>query len=216
MSFDINSMISAIPVILVGFQYTLLISGAGLLLGFVLGILAGLARSGKPNICSGIASIYVELIRGTPLMVQALYIYFAIPTLLGIDLPRLAAGILTIGLNSGAYFSEVVRGSIQAIDFGQREAGTCLGLNKFQIMKGIIFPQAFRIMLPGLGNQFIISIKDTSLLTVIGVAEMTRQATMLVSTTFKTVEIYTALALVYLVLIQALSWLLRKIERRVK
>ncbi|NLD11628.1 MAG: amino acid ABC transporter permease [Clostridiales bacterium] len=217
MSFDWRSLLPAIPVILIGLKSTLQIALGGIALGFVLGILAGLARtSAKTNPLSVLAGAYIAIIRGTPLMVQALYIYFAIPMLVGVDFPRMAAGILAIGLNSGAYFSEVVRGAIQAIDVGQREAGTCLGLSRFHIMTGIVFPQAFKIMIPGLGNQFIISVKDTSLLTVIGVAEMTRQATQLVAKTFKTVEIYTALALVYLVLIGVLSGLLRQIERKVR
>lgn len=216
MKFDWNSLFSAIPVILMGLKYTLLISICGILLGFLLGLLAGIARSGKKNVAYHIASIYIEIVRGTPLMVQALYIYFAIPMIVGVTIPLLTAGILTIGLNSGAYISEVVRGAIQAIDYGQNEAGICLGLSKFQIMAGIIFPQALKIMIPSLGNQFIISVKDTSLLTAIGAAEMTRQATQLVSKTFKTVEVYTALALVYLVLIGVLSLILRQIERRLR
>lgn len=217
MKFDWSSLLPAIPVILIGLKSTLQIALGGVALGFVLGILAGLARAGsKKNPLSVLAGAYIAVIRGTPLMVQALYIYFAIPMIIGIDFPRTAAGILAIGLNSGAYFSEVVRGAIQAIDIGQREAGVCLGLSRLQIMTGIVFPQAFKIMIPGLGNQFIISVKDTSLLTVIGVAEMTRQATQLVAKTFKTVEMYTALALVYLVLIGVLSGLLRQIERRMR
>lgn len=215
MQFDWNSLFSALPVILIGLKYTLFIALSGIALGFVLGLLAGLARcSTKRTVAYTVAGAYINIIRGTPLMVQALYIYFAIPMMIGVDFPRLAAGILAIGLNSGAYFSEVVRGAIQAIDEGQREAGVCLGLSRFQVMAGIVFPQALKIMIPGLGNQFIISVKDTSLLTVIGVAEMTRQATQLVATNFKTVETYTALALFYLVLTNILSMIIRHAERR--
>ena len=149
-------------------------------------------------------------------MVQALYLYFAIPMIFNFNLNVILAGIITIALNSGAYMSEVVRGAIQAIDKGQNEAGYCLGLTKIQTMIHIIFPQAFKIMIPGLGNQFIISVKDTSLLTVIGVAEVTRQATQAVATSFRAVEIYTSLAIVYLVLVSILSYLLHLLERRLK
>ena len=216
MKFDWSYSIEVIPTLILGLKYTLLISVLGILLGFVLGMLTGLARSGKKGILNTIAGIYVGIIRGTPLMVQALYIYFAIPMILDIDIPVLAAGVLTIGLNSGAYMSEVVRGAITSVDIGQKEAGICLGLSKVQTMVSIIIPQAFKIMLPSLGNQFIISVKDTSLLTTIGVAEMTRQATQAVSKSFRTVEIYTALAIVYLLLITTLSFLLKKLEGRLK
>ncbi|MBP3489799.1 MAG: amino acid ABC transporter permease [Roseburia sp.] len=208
--------ISVIPTLLKGLKMTMLIAVLGILLGFAIGLLVGLARSGKNKIIYRIAGVYVAIIRGTPLMVQALYLYFAIPMMLDFELPALSAGIIAIGLNSGAYISEIVRGAIQSIDIGQHEAGECLGLSKFQIMTSIILPQALKIMLPSLCNQFIISVKDTSLLTVIGVAEMTHQATQAVSSTFRTVEIYTALALMYFILNTILSFLLSKLERRMK
>lgn len=136
--------------------------------------------------------------------------------MLDFNLPVLPAGILAIGLNSGAYIAEIVRGAIQSVDLGQYEAGTCLGLSKFQIYWGIVFPQAFRLMLPSLGNQFIISLKDTSILTVIGATEMTHQAMKAVSASFKTVEVYTALALMYLLLCTLLSMILKRVEGNMK
>ena len=208
--------IKVIPTILNGLKNTLIIAVLGIMSGFFIGLLAGVAGSGKHGIAYKISTLYVGLIRGTPLMVQALYIYFAIPTILHFELNAMTAGILAIGLNSGAYISEIVRGAIQSIDIGQNEAGICLGLSKMQINTSIIFPQALKIMLPGLGNQFIISIKDTSLLTAIGVAEMTHQASRAVTTTFRTVETYTAIAVVYLVLCTGLSFLLKKMEGRMK
>lgn len=214
MSIQWSFIITVIPTLLKGIKVTMLIAVLGLLLGFVLGLLAGIAKCGKNKVLDRIASVYVGIIRGTPLMVQALYMYFAIPTMLNFDLDAQTAGILVIGLNSGAYISEIVRGAIQSIDVGQTEAGVCLGLSRWQIASSIIFPQALKIMLPGLGNQFIISTKDTSLLTAIGVAEMTHQASRAVTTTFHTVETYTALALVYLVLCTGLSFILKQMERR--
>ena len=208
--------IHVIPTLLKGLKMTMLIAVSGILLGFVIGLLAGLARSGKRNVLYRLAGVYVAIIRGTPLMVQALYLYFAIPMMLHFDMSALTAGIIAIGLNSGAYIAEIVRGAIQSIDVGQHEAGECLGLSKFQITVSIILPQAIKIMLPSLCNQFIISVKDTSILTVIGVAEMTHQATQAVSSTFRTVEIYTSLALLYFVLNTFLSFILSKAERRMK
>lgn len=208
--------INAIPTILAGLKMTLAIAILGILLGFIIGLLVGIVRSGKKNVFYRISGAYVSIIRGTPLMVQALYLYFAIPTMMNFNLPAFYAGIIAIGLNSGAYISEIVRGAIQSIDIGQYEAGTCLGLSKLQINTSIIFPQALKIMLPSLGNQFVISVKDTSLLTVIGVAEMTHQASRAVSTTFRTVETYTALAIIYYLLCTLLTYILKKLERGLK
>lgn len=208
--------INVIPTLLEGLKTTMLIAISGILMGFIIGLLVGLIRCGKHNILYRIAGLYIGIIRGTPLMVQALYLYFAIPMMLQFDISALASGIIAIGLNSGAYISEIVRGAIQSIDLGQNEAGVCLGLSKFQITISIILPQAIKIMLPSLCNQFIISVKDTSILTVIGVAEMTHQATQAVSSTFRTVEIYTSLALIYLILNTALSFVLSRLERRMK
>lgn len=216
MNFQWNYTIDVIPELLEGLKTTMLIAILGILLGFVIGLLGGLARSGRNRILYKVTGIYVSIIRGTPLMVQALYLYFAIPMMFNFNLPALQAGVLAIGLNSGAYISEIVRGAIQSVDIGQYEASECLGLSKFQTMTSIILPQALKIMLPSLGNQFIISVKDTSLLTVIGVAEMTHQASRAVSSTFRTVEIYTALALMYFVLNTLLSYGLTLIERRMK
>lgn len=207
--------IKVIPTLLKGLKLTMLIAVVGILLGFILGLLVGLVRCGKHNVLYRICGGYVMLIRGTPLMVQALYIYFAIPAMLNFNLPAVTAGIIAIGLNSSAYISEIVRGAVQSVDNGQREAGVCLGLSKLQITISIILPQAFKIMLPSLCNQFIISVKDTSILTVISVAEMTRQATQAVSSTFRTVEIYTSLAIMYFLLNTVLSFILGKVERRI-
>ena len=201
--------INVIPTLMKGLKITMLIAVVGILMGFIIGLLVGLIRAGKHN-------VLYRIIRGTPLMVQALYLYFAIPMLFQFDVSALTAGIAAIGLNSGAYIAEIVRGAIQSIDAGQNEAGVCLGLSKFQITTSIILPQALKIMLPSLCNQFIISVKDTSILTVIGVAEMTHQATQAVSSTFRTVEIYTSLALLYFVLNTILSFALSKLERRMK
>jgi glutamine transport system permease protein len=216
MNFKWSAAIDVVPVLLEGLKITIFIAVFGILIGFIIGLLVGLARSGKKGVLYRVIGIYVAVIRGTPLMVQALYMYFAIPMMLHFNIPALTAGIIVIGLNSGAYISEIVRGAIQSVDVGQKEAGICLGLHKFQITAGIILPQALKIMLPSLGNQFIISVKDTSLLTVIGVAEMTHMASQSVSSTFRTVEIYTALAAVYLLLNSILSFLLEKLERRMK
>lgn len=176
----------------------------------------GLARVSSNKLIYSIATIYVEVIRGTPLMVQALWIYFALPLIFGIRIDPLVAGVATIAINAGAYISEIIRGAIQGVDKGQTEAGRSLGLSKFRTFLHIVWPQALKSALPSLGNQFIISLKDTSLLTVIGVGELTRQGTIVVSTNFRAVEVYTMVALLYLVMTLSISLLLRFMERKMK
>ncbi|WP_100489102.1 amino acid ABC transporter permease [Sporolactobacillus pectinivorans] len=208
--------IQVLPFLLQGVKYTVLIAIVGLLAGFLIGAVAGLGRVSKNKILFGLSTVYVEVIRGTPIMVQALYIYFALPLILSIKIDPLFAGVLAISLNAGAYIAEIVRGAIQSIDIGQTEAGRSLGLTHFQTLFHIVWPQAFKRMIPSLGNQFIISLKDTSLLNVIGVGELTRQGTMAVATSFRAVEIYTSVALLYLVMNLSISIMMRLLERRLQ
>ncbi|WP_126425416.1 ABC transporter permease subunit [Brevibacillus marinus] len=214
--FEMSYAISALPILLSGIKLTILIAVAGLGIGFFIGAVAGIAKCSSNKWLYWIAAVYVEIIRGTPLMVQALYIYFALPMMLNTKIDPIAAGIIAIAVNSGAYIAEIVRGSIQSIDKGQVEAGRSLGLNAFQTFLYIVWPQAFRRMIPALGNQFIISLKDTSLLTVIGVGELTRQGTIVVSSNFRAVEVYTTVALLYLVMTLTISLVLRLVERRMQ
>jgi glutamine transport system permease protein len=206
----------ALPVLLEGIWYTIFIALAGLLIGFLLGAIMGLARTANNRIIFGLATLYVEVIRGTPIMVQALYIYFALPMMFGIQIDPIVAGVTSIAINAGAYIAEIVRGSIQSVDRGQVEAGRSLGLSSLQTFIYVIWPQAFRRMIPALGNQFIISLKDTSLLTVIGVGELTRQGTIVVSANFRAVEIYTLVGLLYLAMTLTISFALRLLERRLQ
>ena len=179
-----------------------LISGTS---GIILGVLAGMGKLSKFLPIRWICDFYVWIIRSTPILVQALYIYFVMPKHFGIHLSHEAAGILCVSLNAGAYISEIVRGAILEVPKGQWEAGMSLGMTKLQIVMKLILPMAFRTMLPALGNQFIITVKDTSILTVIGVAEMTYQAGQYASSNFEFVESYTVLAVFYLVLISLLT-----------
>ncbi|MDF2722688.1 MAG: nickel transporter, partial [Paenibacillus sp.] len=165
-----------------------------------------------------LATIYVEAIRGTPILVQAVWLYFGLNQILvhsiGWRIPEIVAGIIVIAVNAGAYIAEIVRGSLQSVEKGQDEAGRSLGLNKFQTFIHINFPQAFKRMIPPLGNQFIISLKDTSLLSIIAVPELMRSSQEIVANHFNALEIYTLLAGLYLALTLMLSFGLRWIERR--
>lgn len=206
----------SVPVLLQGVKLTIWITIFGLLIGFFLGALAGLAKTSKNKFSQKLAGVYIESIRGTPLMVQVLFLYFGLPLVLGMRVPPLFAGIVAIGLNSGAYIAEIVRGAIQSIDRGQAEAARSIGLNRFQSMLYVIWPQAFKRMIPPLGNQFIISLKDTSLLVVIGVGELTRQGQEIIAYNFRAFEVWLTVAIMYLILTMTISKFLNYFERRMR
>ena len=212
--FDWESIPAIIDVITQGLLWTVIISITSIIIGYIIGLATGFARAQHIRFLQTVSSVYVWLIRSTPILVQALYIYFVFPKLFGIRMGHEAAGILCVSLNAGAYISEIVRGAILEVPKGQWEAGQSLGMTKAQIVFKLILPLAVRSMLPALGNQFIITLKDTSILTIIGVAEMTYQAGQYASSTFNFVESYTILALFYLVLISALTMGIHYCERR--
>lgn len=213
---DFSFLNVLLPMLFKGLKVTLLVAVSGILFGFLLGALAGFALQTKSKIAKGIANVYIWIIRGTPLIVQALYIYYVIPKLTGIDFSSNTAGILVITLNSGAFIAEIVRGALEGIDPGQREAGLSLGLTSAQTMLHIIIPPAVRSMLPALFNQFIISVKDTALLSVIVVNEITKQIQNYAAVSFKTIEAYTTGAVFYLVLISILIILQKQVERKIR
>nr|WP_205743626.1 MULTISPECIES: amino acid ABC transporter permease [Halomonas] len=197
-----------------GIPWTLLISFGGLAIGFVIGIIFGLMRISPLFWLRLPAIFYIEVFRGTPILVQVLFIFYGLPQILGEPINALTAGIAAIAVNSGAYISEVVRGGVQSIERGQREASLSLGLSRTQAFRYVIWPQALRRMIPPLGNQAIISIKDTSLFSVIGVGELVRQGQIYIATTFTAMEVYLMVALLYLAITWTLSILLRQLERR--
>lgn len=215
---DFSKAIDMLPYLLDGLYYTVLIAVFGLLIGYVLGLLAGLAKIKGVKPLRVVAAIYIETIRGTPLLVQAVWLYMGLNQVLvetvGFRLEPLESGIIVIAVNSGAYIAEIVRGSIQSIDSGQEEAGRSLGLTGTQTFIHVIFPQAFKRMIPPLGNQFIISLKDTSLLSIIAVPELMRSSQEGVATTFRAFEIYTVAAAMYLMLTLTITFMLRLVERR--
>ncbi len=197
-----------------GLIWTIIISICSIIIGYFIGLVTGFSRARHIKILNSISAFYVWVIRSTPILVQALYIYFVIPKILGIHLSHVAAGIFCVSINAGAYISEIVRGAILEVPKGQWEAGLSLGMTKLQIVRKLILPIAFRTMLPALGNQLIITVKDTSILTIIGVAEMTYQAGQYASSTFEFVESYSILALFYLVLISILSFIVTICEQK--
>ena len=213
-------MVDTLPLLMEGVELTIYITLLGLAFGFFIGTIAGLGRLSKNKLNRSLAGIYIEIIRGTPMIVQALFLYFGVPLVTGVRIDPVTAGIITIAVNSGAYIAEIVRGAVQSIDPGQFEAGRSIGLTHHQTMISIIWPQAFRRMIPPLGNQFIISLKDTSLLTVIGVAELTRSGQEIVAVNFRSFEVYLTVAIVYLCMTlsiaKALRWYEKKLMARSK
>ena len=212
--FDWNAAFGSIPHLLPGVPWTLLISFGGLAFGFFIGIFFGLLRISPIRWLRWPAILYIEVFRGTPILVQVLFIFYGLPQLLGSPINALTAGIAAIAVNSGAYISEIVRGGVQSMERGQREASLSLGLSRTQAFRYVIWPQAFRRMIPSLGNQGIISIKDTSLFSVIGVGELVRQGQIYIATTFTAMEVYLMVAMLYLIITWSLSILLRQLERR--
>nr|WP_199316355.1 amino acid ABC transporter permease [Chroococcidiopsis sp. [FACHB-1243]] len=206
----------AIPTLLAGALVTLQLTAFSVLLGLIGGSLVGIARLSHIVPLRWVTRAYVDFFRGTPLLVQIFMIYFGLPAIaqqIGFDfsLDRLAAAVLALSLNSAAYIAEIVRAGIQSIELGQSEAAESLGLDSVQTMRYVIFPQAFRRMLPPLGNEFITLLKDTSLVAVIGFEELFRKGQLIVATNYRAFEIYAAVAIVYLCLTllssQGFSWL---------
>lgn len=191
-------------------------------IGTILGLGLALCRLSGTRLLRWPALVYVDLFRGTPMLVQILFVYFALPDLLGhltgqkYIIPALAAGIAALGLNSAAYVSEVYRAAIIAIDKGQIEASRALGLSRFQTMRHIVLPQAFRLAIPPLGNEFITLLKDTSLLSVISVSEILYQGQIYGSRTYAVLPSYLGVAIVYLALTLPTTAALRGLEKKLK
>ena len=207
-----------------GVGTTLLVTALALAIGVVLGILVAVIRTahdqqrpGKHNIFLGIMNwickVYVTIIRGTPMMVQMLIMGMVI---FSKSRDFTSVGALTLGINSGAYVAEIIRGGLMSLDPGQAEAGRSLGLNYIDTMRLIVIPQAFKAILPSLGNEFIILLKDTSLITVIGGKELLDAAQGIYSRTYEQMYPLIGIAVIYLGLVMIFTWLQGKLERRLR
>ncbi|NEQ47925.1 MAG: amino acid ABC transporter permease [Leptolyngbya sp. SIOISBB] len=216
MAESVQFALDALPTLLIGAITTLQLTAAAVFLGLIGGTLLGIARLSSFKPLQIASRIYIDFFRGTPLLVQIFMIYFGIPAVTGFSFNRFLAAIMALSLNAAAYLAEIVRGGIQSIETGQREASESLGLSPLQTMRYIIFPQAFRRMIPPLGNEFITLLKDTSLVAVIGYEEILRRGQLIVATNYRAFEIYFMVALVYLVLnilsAQAFIWLEKQMD----
>jgi len=191
---------------------TLKITAIALILGTALGIVFALMKISHSKILQTISNLYIQIIRGTPLIVQIMFLYYGITSI--VVLSNFWAGAIALGVHNGAYIAEIFRGAIQGIDRGQREASLALGMNRNQAMRRIIFPQALRRAIPPLGNQFIITLKDSSLVYVIGVTELFGLANREAAATFMPFETFMVVGLYYLILVLIFTGLLRLYENK--
>ncbi|OOM76353.1 arginine transport system permease protein ArtQ [Clostridium puniceum] len=199
-----------------GTEITIVLAFFAVLFGTLLGLALTLLRRSKIKPISYIATAYVEFVRGTPLLVQIYIIYIGLPKLIGIDMPDMTVGAVALALNSGAYISEIIRAGIDAVDKGQMEAARSLGMSQRLAMFEIIIPQAFKNILPALGNEFVSIIKESSMVSVIGVAELMYNAGIVRSNTALGLEPIIVAAIVYFILTFTLTRILGYVERRMK
>lgn len=212
------------PMFLRGAGMTLLISIIGTLIGTLIGLIIGVIRTipvpergtkkAFLKIINTILSIYIEFFRGTPMIVQAMVIYYGSAAALGIDIDRVLAGLFIVSVNTGAYMSEIVRGGIVSIDKGQFEAAQAIGMNHFQTMTNIVLPQVIRNILPATGNEFVINIKDTSVLNVISVSELYFQTKSISGNNFRYFESFFISCIIYFVMTFTVTRILRAIEKK--
>lgn len=209
----------ALPLLIEGLKVTVLIAIISIVIGIVLGLISCLCGLSKNKVLKSISAVYIWIIRGTPMIVQAFIVFFAIPQLIQVmnpsfKLDAFTAGIITLSLNVGAYMSEIFRAGIQAVDKGQMEAARSLGLSKTQAMTKIVLPQAFKISIPPIVNQFIITVKDTSILSVIGLAEVVNKAKQYVGKTYQFFATYILVAAFYLIVISILMVVSKFVEKK--
>lgn len=213
------------PMFLRGAGMTLLISMVGTILGFILGLLIGVVRTipiperGIKRIglkfINIILSIYIEVFRGTPMIVQAMVIYYGSALAFGIDMNQFVAAIFIVSINTGAYMSEIVRGGIISIDKGQFEAAHAVGMNHIQTMINVVLPQVIRNILPATGNEFVINIKDTSVLNVISVTELYFQTKSVSGNNFRYFESFFVACVLYFIMTFTVTRILRYVERKI-
>ena len=211
---DFELIQRALPILLMGAGVTIEITAFSVAIGFFIGLFVGIARISQFKILRIMAAVYADCIRGTPLLVQIFLIYFALPMAIGQRVEPFIAAVAACGINSGVYVSEIFRAGIQAIDVGQMEAGRSLGLTWWQTMRFIILPQAFKNILPPLGNEFIAMLKDSSLVSVIGFEELTRRGQLIIAQTYGSFEIWMTVAVLYLIMTMAISRIVAFLEKR--
>lgn len=199
---------------LIGIKVTLLISFLSLAIGTTLGALLSIFKLSKVKILKGISTIYIEIVRGTPMMVQIALVYFGSYVIMGVNMDGFLAALIAVSLNSAAYVAEIIRSGIQSIDSGQTEASRSLGLSDGQTMRYIILPQAIKNILPALGNEFVTLIKETAVASTIGVADLMYASKIVQSRSFQAFNPLIIVAVIYFIITFTLSQLIGVFERR--
>ncbi|MEQ6307963.1 ectoine/hydroxyectoine ABC transporter permease subunit EhuD [Delftia acidovorans] len=202
-----------LPILLQGAVVTVQVTALSFLLSSAIGLVLALGKLSPVRAVSWAASTVVNVIRGLPIIVQLFYIYFVLPEV-GIQLTAFQAGVIGLGIAYSAYQAENFRAGIEAVDPGQREAALAMGMRPALLMRRVVLPQAFRIALPPYGNTLVMMLKDSSLVSTITVAEMTRQGQLIAASTFQNMTVYTLVALLYLAMSLPLVWGLRRLEKR--
>ncbi len=216
MEFDLSLVYNSIPLLLKGAGVTLEITALAVGFGLILGLFLGLGQLSKRSFFRWPCKVYVDVIRGTPLLVQIFIIYFALPNIIGHRIDPFVAAVVACSINSGAYVAEIFRAGIQSISLGQMRAGLSLGMTGAQTMRYIILPQAIKRIIPPLGNEFIAMLKDSSLVSVIGFEELTRSGQLIIAETYATMEIWTCVAILYLVMTLTITQIVGVLERRLR
>jgi polar amino acid transport system permease protein len=210
---DWSIIVMALPILAVGLLATLKVCLAAIAIGIVLGFVLGFGALSRVRAVRIAVLAYVDFVRGTPLLVQIFLVYFALPVI-GINFNEYWAGVIALSLNAGGFICEIVRASMQSVDRGQTEAAQSIGMQHGQIVLHVLFPQAWRRILPPLTNELISLIKGSALLSAISVYELTHAGQEIIATYFSPFEIFLLIALYYYALISALAWLSRYLERR--
>ncbi len=211
----VRDTLAVIPSLLRVTPVVIQLAVGAMVLALALGLVIALVRVSGPAPLRAVAAAFVEVVRGTPLLVQLVYIYFVLPEL-GVQIDPLPAGVLGLGLNYAAYLSEVFRSAILSIDRGQHEAALSLGYTPTRTLLQVVLPQSFTTAIGPVGNYFVAMVKDTSLTSVIAVTEILKQSNVIASQTFQTTEVYTAAALLYLAISLPLARLVALVERRIR
>lgn len=212
--FDMKPVWASMPILLKGFGLALLCATVAIVIAAIIGLIIALLRLSPIGPLRWFAFIYTQLFRGIPLYVLVIWVYFGLAIAAGVNLPAIPAGIITLALLNSGYLAETFRSGIMAIDRGQREAGIALGLSRSNVMRHIVLPQATRIIIPPLGNQYVDAIKDSAILSIIGVPELMRESEQLANLYYRPFEFYTFAGFLYLIAVLGVSRGLNILEKK--
>ncbi len=213
MMIDFNLIAQYWPLLMRGLLVTLQIAGLGCCIGLILGTVLALMQTSRNKLARFFVTCYVVIIRGTPMLIQIFCAYFLLPQI-GVHIPALWTAIIAIGLNSAAYISQIIKSGISSVATGQIEAAKVLGFSTSDTIRYIVLPQAIRTTLPALGNEFVTLIKDSALASLIGVEELSKQASYIKSVTFDAITVYFAIAILYLICTSTVSFFVAQLEKR--